>query len=258
MGVDLRLPNINATTTEGQISQMRSYIVQLAEQLNWAFNSISNGETMSSYRESQSAAAIVNQHAGSQGGTSQNSPDKTFSDIKSLIIKSADIVEAYYKEFGVLLETEGKYLAVSDFGEYREETKKTIEDNYNGLEQKYENLQSLVNGINQTVDKISTNAVIKEGLLNYVTIGEHEGVPIYGIQVHQTSLDENGEEIINMIAQLSAEGLEIYGDRDSDIPTAIFKNNTMYVSHAEVVNSIKIGGYRVKNNKGLSFKWEGR
>ena len=249
MGVDLRLPNITATTTEGQISQMRSYIMQLAEQLNWAFNSISNGETMSSYKETQASSG------NSQEKTAQN----TFSDIKALIIKSADIVEAYYKEFGVLLESEGKYMAVSDFGTYYEESSKTLVDKYDSIEEQYKSLQAVVDSMGELVGEISTNALIKSGLLKYVTIGEYDGVPLYGIQVHQTSVDDKtGETITHKIAQFSAEGLEIYGNADSDVPTALFKHNTMYVPNAEISESLKIGGYRIKTSNGLSFKWEGR
>ena len=40
MNVDLRFPNISATTHEGQMSQMQSYLHQLVEQLNWALNSL--------------------------------------------------------------------------------------------------------------------------------------------------------------------------------------------------------------------------
>lgn len=249
MGVDLRLPNITATTTEGQISQMRSYIMQLAEQLNWAFNSISNGETMSSYKEAQASSV------DSQEKTAQN----TFSDIKALIIKSADIVEAYYKEFGVLLESEGKYLAVSDFGTYYEESSKTLVDKYDSIEEQYKNLQAVVDSMGELVGEISTNALIKSGLLKRVTIGEVDGVPLYGIEVGQTVEDEKtGEVIYNKLAQLSSDGLELYSDPSSSVPTAIFKHNTMYIPNAEISETLKIGGYRIKTSNGLSFKWEGR
>lgn len=36
--IDIRLPQINAPTPQGQIAQIRSYLFQLAEQLQWAFN----------------------------------------------------------------------------------------------------------------------------------------------------------------------------------------------------------------------------
>lgn len=250
MGVDLRLPNITASTTEGQIAQIRSSLIQLTEQLNWAFNSISNGETMSDYRETGGGSSAV---------TKEEEAKNTFSEIKSLIIKSADIVEAYYKEFGVLLESEGKYMAVSDFGTYYETSSKTIVDKYNSLEEQYKNLQKVVDAMGVVVGEISTNALIKSGLLKYVNIGEYDGVPLYGIEIGQEVVDETtGDVIYNKLAQLSSEGLELYGNPDSSTPTAIFKYNTMYITNAEISGTLKLGGYKIVTSKGISFKWAGR
>ena len=250
MGVDLRLPNITATTPEGQIAQIRSSLIQLTEQLNWAFNSISNGDTMSNYRSSSSEDS---------SGSNEKSVQNTFSEIKSLIIKSADIVEAYYKEFGILLESEGKYMAKSDFGTYYETSSKTLVDKYDSLEQQYKNLQTVVDAMGKVVGEISTNALIKSGLLKYVTIGEYEGVPLYGIEVGQKVEDTTkGEVIYHKLAQLSSEGLELYANPDSSSPTAIFKYNTMYITNAEIFGTLKLGGHKVVTSKGLAFKWAGR
>ena len=150
-------------------------------------------------------------------------------------------------------------MAVSDFGTYYEESSKTLVDKYDSLEEQYTNLQKVVDDMDNLIGEISTSALIKSGLLKYVTIGEYEGVPLYGIQVQQTSVDDvTGETITHKIAQLSAEGLEIFGNADSDAPTAIFKYNTMYVTNAEVSGELKLGGYRIKTSNGLSFNWEGR
>lgn len=253
MSIDIRLPNITATDEAGQIAQIRSYLHQFAEQLQWAFNSISNGETMEGYRATQAAST------GVSNGSKEEEAKNTFSEIKSLIIKSADIVEAYYKEFGILLESEGKYMAKSDFGTYYEESSKTIVDKYNSLEEQYSNLQKVVDDMGLTIGEISTNALIKSGMLKYVTIGEYEGVPLYGIEISQKVEDDvTGETIYNKLARLSSEGLEVYANPDSTTPTAIFKYNTMYITNAEISGTLTLGGYKIETSKGLSFKWVGR
>lgn len=38
--IDIRLPKVNATDTEGQIRQIMSYMYQMVEQLNWALNTL--------------------------------------------------------------------------------------------------------------------------------------------------------------------------------------------------------------------------
>ena len=250
MGIDLRLPNITATTTEGQIAQVRSYLTQLTEQLNFAFNSISNGETMESYKASQVAAS----------GTSKEEQAKnTFSDIKSLIIKSADIVEAYYKEFGKLMEGEGKYMAVSEFGTFYKDSYMSLVGKYDSIEEQYNDLQKIVDDMGVVLGEISTNAIIKSGVIGTFTAGNVEGVPQYGIEIRQKTIDETtGKEIYHKMAQLSSEGLELFADPDSAEPTAIFKYNTMYITNAEISGTLTLGGYQLDTSNGIAFKWVGR
>ena len=245
MGIDLRIPSINATTAEGQ--QIRSYLIQLVEQLNYAFNSISNsGETMDSYRATMSE---------SSGSSSEEEASNTFTEIKSLIIKSADIVKAYYEQMD-LLYLKGEYVAESDFGKYKEETSAAIVANATSIEQKYTNLQEVIDELNATVGKISSNASIKSGLLGY----DKDGLPIFGIQLGQSATDEvTGEEIFNKVARLtSAGGLELFSDANSDAPSAVFKHNTMYIANANITQTLKLGGYNIETTKGLAFKWAGR
>ena len=255
MSIDLRMPNITEKTPEGQLAQIRSYLYQFAEQLQWAFNSISDGETMESYRATQ----VIPSQAVSSSVSNEQSAKNTFSELKSLIIKSADIVEAYYKEFGVLLESEGKYVAVSDFGTYYENSSKTIVDKYDSIEEQYQNLKKAVDDIGEVVGELSTNAIIKSGLIKSTTANYRNNIPVYGIEIRQRTVDETtGEEVFNKLAVLSSEGLELYANPDSDTPTAIFKYDTMYITNAEISGSLKLGGYRIQTSNGLLFKWEGR
>lgn len=253
MVVDIRLPNITADSTDGQILQIRSYLTQLTEQLNWAFSNISGGDSIENYKASNNGSS------SSESLSKEEEALNTFSEIKSLIIKSADIVEAYYKEFGVLLETEGKYMASSDFGTYYETSSKTLVDKYDSIEQQYQRLQEGVDEMGEVLGSVSTNALIKSGVLKSVTIGEYEGVPLYGIEIGQKVEDKTtGEVIYHKIAQLSSQGLELYANAGSSQPTAIFKYNTMYVPNADISGNLKLGGYKLVTDKGLTFKWAGR
>lgn len=109
MSIDIRLPNINGATNAEQIAQMRSYLYQFAEQLNWALRTLESG---------QSSESVVVQETKESSSSETKSPvTSTFSEIKALIIKSADIVEAYYQEIDKMLEASGKYVAQADFGD---------------------------------------------------------------------------------------------------------------------------------------------
>lgn len=40
MSIDIRLPNITGGSATEQLAQMKSYLQQLTQQLNWALNTI--------------------------------------------------------------------------------------------------------------------------------------------------------------------------------------------------------------------------
>ena len=125
MPVDIRLPNINAKTEAEQ--QIRSYLIQLAEQLQWALQNV----------DTSNNSVVVNPTPKSLISSSQinASAEATFGSIKALIIKSADIVNAYYDEINKRLE--GAYVAQSDFGAYKEQTAQTITENSRNTTQRF-------------------------------------------------------------------------------------------------------------------------
>ena len=120
MGIDIRLPNITATTEAGQLSQMRSYLYQFAEQLQWALNTLDKGTSAEEIELKNAVVEVVEK-------TEEAKAQDAFNSIKDLIIKSADIVEAYYEEIDNLLSLSGKYVASSDFGTYAQETSNKID-----------------------------------------------------------------------------------------------------------------------------------
>ena len=157
--IDLRLPNITGATEREQLQQIKSYLHQTVEQLNWALNNI----------DTQSNTAVVAPTARSlapapSGSVSQSDPQATFSSIKSLIIKSAEIVDAYYDEINAKLE--GLYVAKSDFGTFVEETEANFEATSQGITQTYTSIQTLesaVGGIDTTVQTLGETVTLLDG-----------------------------------------------------------------------------------------------
>lgn len=129
-GINIRMPGINGGTEREQMVQMRSYLYQLAEQLNWAFEHVSAGGS--------SVEVVLNQQ---QQAAQHLDPNATFAAIKGLIIKSADIVNSYYDTISAKLN--GLYVAKSDYGTFVEKTNAAIEANSKGIKQNYENQQTL-------------------------------------------------------------------------------------------------------------------
>ena len=154
MTFDFRYPQITGATEKEQLVQMRSYMHQLVDQLKWALNSV---ETP------QSNYVVVQQKVNSNsGGTStigldDDSTQARFNELKPLIIKSAEIVNAYYEEINKRLES--LYVAQSDFGAFVEQNSQEIEATATDITQRFENVQVIISDIDSNVGSLSETLV---------------------------------------------------------------------------------------------------
>ena len=139
MAIEIRLPNITGATEKEQLLQLKSYLYQLSEQLQWAFDNIDTtaGSGNGSYVVNQAPRVVT-----SSSGSSSGNAGVSFAELKSLIIKSSDIVDAYYEEINKRIE--GLYVTQSDFGTYVEQTSLEIEANSTGIKQNYEDVQTII------------------------------------------------------------------------------------------------------------------
>lgn len=242
MSIDFRFPNITAKDEAGQLIQMKSYLHQLVEQLNYAMKTVESG--------SSSAVAYTSKATSAAGGEDVKA-QATFNSIKSLIIKSADIVNAYYEAINARLK--GLYVAESDFGTYTEATDAKIEANSTGISQLYENIQQIISDIEGFESKlIEVNAHIHSGLLYY---GD-DGAPVYGLEIGQrTEID--GVETFNKYARFTSEKLSFYDSNDNEV--AYISDKKLYITHVEITGSFSLGGFVEKVLADLSVvtKWVG-
>lgn len=239
MSVEIRLPNITGKTEAEQLSQVKSYLYQVVEQLNW---SLKNVESSAIYAAQRSVGT-------SKKGNTEEEAQNTFNSIKSLIIKSADIVESYYETINARLE--GMYVAQSDFGTFSEQTVSEIEANSTSIEQLYSDIQQIVSdveGINDSI--IEVNAHIKSGLLYY---GD-DGAPVYGLEIGQrTEID--GEEVFNKYAQFTSDKLSFFDQNGTEV--AYISDQKLFITHVEVTGSFKLGGFvdTVRSNGDVVTRW---
>jgi hypothetical protein len=237
VSIDIRLPNITARDEAGQLAQIRSYLHQMVEQLNWALGSI----------ETSSSEAVV--EAKSVAASANSDPVSTFNGIKALIIKSADIITAYSEEISRRLD--GLYVAESEFGVYKEETSQVISETSTELTRAFSNIQSItdtVDGISEML--IGVNATIKAGLLYY----DDDGIPVYGLEVGQKT-EKDGVEVFNAFARFVASRLSFYDENGNEV--AYVSNNKLFINQVEVLVSYKISGFvdSVRNDKSVVTKW---
>ena len=233
--INLRFPNITASTTSGQMEQLKSYLHQLVQQLNYEISAGSEQNTAQ-------AAQIQN------GKTAQKAVDgtATFSQIKSLIIKSADIVDSYYDEISRRLN--GIYVAQSDFGTYSEETTAEISASSKRIEQQYQDIQQILSKLKDVEStQLTVSANIRTGLLFYMgddntesTTELPDGTPVYGVEVGQ-QVNQNGVNVFNKFARFTSYGLIFYDE--NGVESAYISDSKLRIPNAQIEESMTEGGY---------------
>lgn len=249
MGLELRLPNITGASEREQLAQVKSYLYQLTEQLQWALNHLDTSAASNYVVQHQVRTVSAPQVAAmSEGGGFD--AEVAFDALKPLIIKSADIVQAYYEEISTRLES--LYVAQSDFGTFTESTEQTITQSSTDIEQAFTNIQQILTDIeNLSFTLAEVNAHIKSGILYY----DDEGIPVYGLEIGQkTTLD--GEEVFNKYARFTSDRLSFYDHNGTEV--AYISDFKLYITHVEIIGSVKGGGFRLDLSKGIRLKHIGR
>lgn len=280
MGTELRMPNITGPTDKERLNQMQSYLYQVVEQLNWALQNVdtTNASVVAPTAKSLLPSDVI----------TTPDPQSTFNSIKSLIIKSAEIVEAYADEISRRIE--GRYVAQSDFGTFSENTSQDIVETSTNLNRVFSHIQEVKTGVDTSLEKLSEEVgkvdakaveaaktigedvqTIKDGLktvtstLVEVTANinsgilytDANGVPVYGIEVGQRTT-KDGVEVFNKFARFIADRLSFY-DRNG-VEVAYISDRRLYIYNVEITGIFKMGGLvtTVLPNGDVVEKWVGR
>ena len=262
---EYRYPNITGKSEAEQLSQIKSYLFQLTTQLNLAKKSADDMEKSVTYQKQ----TIQNDKSQSQSNNQENSNSENVEDaffkLKNLIIKSADIVNAYYDVIEEKLL--GEYEALSEFGKFREETEHYLYKSPTGTTQTWESLKKIVPYIYGTVE--GDELTVPEGTLSqfrkdggYLKTGflddEHT---VFGVEIGQTI--ETASSTDSAFARFTPTRLSFFdptGRKDEDgnpVELAYFGDNKLSINDAEITGSLTLGKYMIDTSNGLVFKWIG-
>lgn len=270
MSIQIQTPNITAGNDRERLQQIQSYLYRMAQQLQWAFSTIETGTT--------GVVQAAPHKPDKDGSGTVDNPKAVFASLKDLIIKSADIVEAYYDTISARLE--GLYVAQSDFGTYAEQTRQEIEANSQNVTQLFTNEQTILTDLStlagntdalsgrvESLDEqnkilegdlaelyqqsILTNAYLKTGLLYY----SDSGAPVYGLEIGQTN-SVDGTNVFDKFARFAADRLSFFDS--NDIEVAYISDYKLYITNAEITGSLYLSGkFKIYYNGGLAFQWTG-
>lgn len=217
--MSIPMPRQITGSGQEQLRQIQSYLFRLSQELELALGTVD--KQLLTLRDT----AAQTERAVRTVSESQN-PKAQFSSLKALIIKSADIVNAYYEEISRKLS--GEYVAQSDFGTFRQETRQSITENSQGITRAFSDLQTIENTLAELSGAVTqVNAWIKTGKL-----GEDENsVPVYGVEIGQQT-EKDGIVAFQKFARLLADRLSFF-DRNG-LEVSYIGEESMHITRAEV------------------------
>ena len=240
--MNIRLPNITAATERAQLLQVKSYLHQLVQELNWALSSIESGNSTASTGQKKQAPGDA---------VTKGELTTSYNELRSLIIKSANTISVYSQAAEERYKS--LYVAQSDFGTFTEEAEQRISKNSTAIESFYENMQKILTDIDTLEHSfIDVSANIKSGLLYY----DDSGIPVYGVEVGQrTEID--GVEVFDKFARFTSDRLSFYDQNDNEV--AYISDRKLYITHVEVTGTFRMGGFMdaVLSGGRIVTKWVG-
>lgn len=231
--VELRLPELSGGTTQEQLRRMQSYLYTLAQQLQMAFDTV----TQQADSSAQQADSI----------NRQENQASDFAAVKALILKSAEITQHFQQQVEKSLA--GSYVAQSQFGVFRQETEQRITANAQSIQQKFSNIQQLETAVAElTSSMVEVNATIRTGLL---TQGP-DGADIYGVEIGQQEW-EDGVIRFRKFTRLTASRLSFFDSNDVEV--AYISDRRLYVT-AIAASSIQADSAQVGWLQLGDYIWE--
>ena len=177
---------------------------------------------------------------------------QTQADLKSLIIKNANEVRETIEVISKTLKSE--YVAISDFGTFREDMENTITETAAGLEQEISTRSEVVNNF-----IAATNGYIRQGVVGY-----DGATPIIGIAIGQdirlTGVTETvGGKVYEEID--TSQNMSVWTTTKLSFyvnggEVAYFANDALYVTGIHT-GTVTFPNWVVDDGNGLSFRWTG-
>lgn len=213
---------------KSQLMQIYRYLNMMSEKLNTAMNTIGVDQM-----DADTQQAI--RYAGSEEATKQ------YNGLKSLIVKTADIVKNEMEEITARLEAE--YIAISDqFGTMQRNMTQNITANANGIQQAFEYIQQIQSNENNTnafVNRVSQ--YIFSGLIDEVNLK-------YGIAIGEdvTAYDGQGNPYLNSAKKMATFTMDRLSFWQGETELAYFTDNVFHIANGEVTKTMKMGNHTWK------------
>nr|DAN07647.1 MAG TPA: endopeptidase tail [Caudoviricetes sp.] len=147
------------------------------------------------------------------------------------------------------------YTEKSNFNAFRQKTESDLTANSTAIEQRYTEIKTVeqqVLGVDGKVTDVQKQVTETAGYIRTGKVAEDEsGNPIYGVKIGQTDTAGN----YNAFAQFTSSRISFFDETGKEI--SHFAGKDFYVDSGIIVQNLNLGGYELRRNKGLGFKWIG-
>lgn len=147
------------------------------------------------------------------------------------------------------------YTEKSNFNEFQRKMESDLTANSTAIEQRYTEIKTVeqqVLGVDGKVTDVQKQVTETAGYIRTGKVAEDEsGNPIYGVKIGQTDTAGN----YNAFAQFTAGRISFFDETGKEI--SHFAGKDFYIDSGIIVQNLNLGGYELRRNKGLGFKWIG-
>lgn len=147
------------------------------------------------------------------------------------------------------------YTEKSNFNAFKQQTESDLTANSTAIEQRYTEIKTVeqqVLGVDGKVTDVQKKVTETAGYIRTGKVAEDEsGNPIYGVKIGQTDTAGN----YNAFAQFTAGRISFFDETGKEI--SHFAGKDFYIDSGIIVQNLNLGGYELRRNKGLGFKWIG-
>ena len=234
------------------------YLYRVTEQLNLALSNLS----AENFASDSTARQVL---SGGMSGEQEKTLEIGLGNLKSLIIKTADAVQAEMQVLETSLES--KYVAVSDFGAYQEDIAARLTATAASIEQAISYYAALSDALGGVSDEFDAYTVEVQGYIRQGIIGYEDAVPVIGIAIGrdltvtgaQETVDGKTYDVIDTSSNMSVWTPDKLGFYINGTEAAYFSNGALYVGTVIVQTKLVLGQnkWQIDHANGFAVKWIG-
>lgn len=210
---------------QAQLRQLYGYLYAMSEKLNAAMIEV----------DVQAKQEIQRTATGQAAQQAEN-----FGTLKSMIIKTAEIVRTEMQEISTQLHGETEAIS-ADLGALEQTMDATIRATAEGILQDY-HFEELVTDTN-------TNTFYRTQTNQYIFTGKISDDPVtYGIAIGEgvTAYDQDGNPYLNQNAKVATFSMDTLAFWQGTVQLAYFSSGKFYITNGEITNTLQIGNYVFK------------